>query len=307
MWFQEYLLHPSVLTIWGSDEDLTPLSQAKVFFTVRSMGQRKVSFYVPFWEKSLRIGRVNSGNQECPLCLIIFDPITALITTCRDVCLREKAFSFVRVWRLRSTLYLVPYDWKHGLWSSHMCVTWELVGMWTWHGQALFLVHCYILMDWSSARYIEGIQWMREWMSSGRAERWSERMFDCRHVADKGGWMNAGWMDTRTCHLRCVSEGFLSCGHRALKGRLKMPWRYRSLAQEVEFWLWWKKRPGKAAGLLQGHRASPCLGIKIKQPAKLFGLWNSDPIIPNLDKACLTWTSTVVIIHQDRTALIPWS
>ena len=149
------------------------------------MGQRKVSFYVPFWEKSLRIGRVqsrfdawdrvlrdgalgrpwgigwgegweggsgwgthvhqwlihvnvwqnplqyckvislqlklinkffkkrigrvNSGNQECPLCPIIFDPITAPTTTCRDGrCIQEMAFSFMRVWHL-STLYLVPY------------------------------------------------------------------------------------------------------------------------------------------------------------------------------------------------------
>lgn len=157
------------------------------------MGQIKASFYVPFWEKSLRIGRVNSGNQECPLCLIIFDPITALITTCRDVCLWEKAFLFMRIWGLRSTLYLVPYYWKHGLWASHMGVTWELVGMWTWHGQALVLVHCYILMDRSSARYIEGIQWMREWMSSGRTESWSEACLNVGMLQTKG--VNECWMN----------------------------------------------------------------------------------------------------------------
>lgn len=229
MWFQEYLLHPSVLTIWGSDEDLTPLSQAKVFFTVRSMGQRKVSFYVPFWEKSLRIGRVNSGNQECPLCLIIFDPITALITTCRDVCLREKAFSFVRVWRLRSTLYLVPYDWKHGLWSSHMCVTWELVGMWTWHGQALFLVHCYILMDWSSARYIEGIQWMREWMSSGRAERWIKRCLNVGMLQTKGGeWMPDEWTHGHAI-LGVSVKGSFPAGTGPWKGGWRCP-------EDIDHW-----------------------------------------------------------------------
>lgn len=154
--------------------------------------------------------------------------------------------------------------------------------------------------------------WMNEQWKDWKLE-WG--MFECRHVADKGGWMNAGWMDTWACHVRCVHDGFLSCGHRALKRRLKIP---RRLPQErawaIDHWpkRWnfgfdGRKGPGKAAGLLQGHRASPCLGIKIKQPAKLFGLWNSDPIIPNLDKACLTWTSTVVIIHQDSTALIPWS
>ena len=134
----------------------------------------------------------------------------------------SEPFSFMRVWGLRSTLYLVLYYWKHGLWASHMGVTWELVGMWTWHGQALVLVHCYILMDWSSARYIEGIQWMREWMSSGRTESWSEACLNVGMLQTKGGeWMLDEW--TREHAMLGVSmTGSFPAGTGPWKGG----WRY---------------------------------------------------------------------------------
>lgn len=104
-----------------------------------------------------------------------------------------------------------------------MGITWELVRMWTWCGQALFLVHSYIPMAWSSARYTEGIQWMCEWMSNGRTESWSEGMFECRHVADEGGgeWMLDEW----TCE-HAISGVSVTGSFPAGTGPWKGGWRY---------------------------------------------------------------------------------
>ena len=155
-----------------------------------------------------------------------------------------------------------------------------------------------------------GLEWWQdkvcEWMSNGWKDGGRDVWMRVWSRWRGNGWMLGEW----TLHRR-VHDGFLAMGTELRRTELAIPltlpqgrsWAIVHWPKRWSFGFSWRKGP---EGLLQEHGASLCLGIKIKQPTKLFGLWNSDPIIPNLDKACLTWTSTVATIHRHSTVLIPW-